>query len=86
MYKNIKNIFFLLSFAIFLFLTINHYLSNENVIFINKSRLAYTLKTNENLPLLKNDTNNIIIYTNELDQFKKKRKKRFWERLINNNE
>ena len=36
----------------------------------------------ENLPVLQNDTNNIIIYKNDLEEFKKKRKKRFWEDLI----
>ena len=36
----------------------------------------------ENLPVLKSDTNNIIIYKNDLEEFKKKRKKRFWEKLI----
>jgi hypothetical protein len=37
-----------------------------------------------NLPVLKNDTSNIIIYINDLEDFKKKRKKRFWEKLISN--
>ena len=37
-----------------------------------------------NLPVLKNDTNNIIVYMNDLEDFKKKRKKRFWEDLISN--
>ena len=37
---------------------------------------------NENLPLLKSDTNNIIIYKDGLEEFKKKRKKRIWEELI----
>ena len=36
------------------------------------------------LPLLKNDTNNVIIYKNELEEFKNKRKKRPWEELISN--
>ena len=35
-----------------------------------------------NLPLLKNDTNHVIIYKNELEEFKNKRKKRPWEELI----
>jgi hypothetical protein len=38
----------------------------------------------ENLPVLKNDTKNIIIYKNDLEEFKKKRKKRPWEKLISN--
>ena len=37
-----------------------------------------------NLPLLKNDTNNIIIYIDDLEEFKNKRKKRIWENLISN--
>ena len=41
-------------------------------------------KYENNLPLLKSDTNNVIIYKNELEEFKNKRKKRFWEKLISN--
>ena len=41
-------------------------------------------KNEVNLPLLKNDTNNIIIYKNGLEKFKNKRKKRIWEKLISN--
>jgi hypothetical protein len=52
------------------------------MIHINKSRSTYALILYNNLPLLKNDTNNIIAYKNDLEEFKKKRKKRFWEKLI----
>ena len=38
------------------------------------------------LPVFENDTNNIIVYKNDLEKFKKERKKRFWEKLINNEE
>jgi len=40
--------------------------------------------TKADLPLLKNDTNNIIFYVDDLQVFKEKRKKRFWEKLITN--
>ena len=53
----------------------------------NKSRSSYSLtlrKYENNLPLLKNDTNNIIIYIDDLEEFKNKRKKRIWENLISN--
>ena len=53
--------------------------------FTNKSRTSYSLSVindNKNLPILKNDTNNIIVYKNDLDEFNKKRKKRIWENLI----
>ena len=84
MYKKIKNITFLLSLIIFIFLTINYYLSDKNIIYTNKSRSSYSLEANQKLPILKNDTSNIITYKNGLDEFKKKRKKRFWEKLISN--
>ena len=64
-----------------------YYFSEQNLIFINKSRSLYSLTLNQyedNLPLLKNDTNNIITYINDLEEFKNKRKKRPWEKLISN--
>ena len=84
MFKKIKNIFFLLVFFIFIFLITKYYFSEENRIFTNKSRSSYSITSinKNNLPLLKNDTNNIIIYIDDLKNFKKKRKKRFWEKLI----
>ena len=87
MFSKIKNKLFLIIFFIFIFLVTKHYFSDENVIFTNKSRSSYALQVNidnKNLPILKNDTNNIIIYKNDLDEFKKKRKKRIWEGLISN--
>ena len=69
-------------FIISTFFTINYYFSEKNMIHINKSRSTYTLTLYNNIPLLKNDTNNIIVYKNDLEEFKKKRKKRFWEKLI----
>ena len=85
MFRKIKNMLFLIIFSIFIFLVTKHYFSDENVIFTNKSRSSYALQVNidnENLPVLKNDTNNIIIYKNDVEEFTKKRKKRFWEKLI----
>ena len=85
MYTKIKNTLFLIIFSIFIFLVTKHYFSDENVIFTNKSRSSYALQVNidnKSLPILKNDTNNIIIYKNDVEEFTKKRKKRFWEKLI----
>ena len=84
MLKKFKTIFYLVSFSIFTFLTINHYFSEENIIYTNKSRSIYSIESYNELPLLKNNTNNIIVYKNDLEEFKKKRKKRFWEKLISN--
>ena len=88
MIKKINYIFQILFSLIFTFLVTKHYFSNENIILINKSRSSYILNLNQeikSLPTLKNDTSNIIIYKNDLEEFKKKRKKRFWEKLISNN-
>ena len=85
MFRKIKNMLFLIIFSIFIFLVTKHYFSDENVIFTNKSRSSYALQVNIDnkiLPILKNDTNNIIIYKNDVEEFTKKRKKRFWEKLI----
>ena len=85
MLLKIKKAFCLVSFFIFVFFTTKHYLSDQNIIFTNKSRSSYLYLANKNLPVLKNDTNNIIIYKKDLDEFKEKRKERFWEKLISNN-
>ena len=85
MFSKIKNTLFLIIFSIFTFLVTKHYFSDENVIFTNKSRSSYALQVNidnKSLPILKNDTNNIIIYKNDVEEFTKKRKKRSWEDLI----
>ena len=87
MIKKISNTFFLIILFLFIFLVTKHYFSEKNIIFTGKSRTSYSLmasKRIENLPVLKNDTNNIIIYKNDLEEFKKKRKERFWEKLISN--
>ena len=88
MYKKIKNIFFLITFISFIFFVTNYYFSEQNFIFTNKSRSSYlvTLSNGQNnLPVLKNDTNNIIVYKTDLEEFKKKKKKRLWEKLISDN-
>ena len=89
MLEKIKSVFFLISFFSLIFLVSRHYFSEQNIIYTNKSRSSYVIKTNKedsNLPVLKNDTDDIIVYKNDLEEFKKKRKKRIWERLISNND
>jgi len=83
MLKKIKNIFYLASFFIFIILTTKFYFSDKNIKETNKSRSFYSAKLNnntQNLPLLKNDTNNIIEYINDIEIYKKKKKKyTFWD-------
>jgi len=85
MFKKIKNILFLLSFLSFFIFTINIYFSDENIRQTNKKRSFYSVKLNadfSNLPLLKNDTNDIIEYRNDIEVFKKKKKNyKFFELL-----
>ena len=86
MYKKIRNIFFLTIFFGFIFIVVKYYFSEQNIIFTNKSRSSYLItsgKDKNNLPILINDTNNIIVYINDLEDFKNKRKK-VWEELISN--
>ena len=87
MYQKIKNVFFLLIFFAFIFIVTKYYFSEQNTIFTNKSRsshLAILENGNDNLPILKNDTNDVIVYINGLEDFKNQRKERVWEELISN--
>ena len=82
MLKKIKNIFYLVSFFIFIFLTTSFYFSDQNVRLTNKSRFIYPTKLKnitQNLPLLKNDTSDIIEYRTDVEIYKKKKKNyTFW--------
>ena len=83
MLKKIKNIFYITSFFIFIILTTRFYFSDQNIKETNKSRSLYSVELNnntQNLHLLKNDTNNIIVYIDDIEIYKKKKKKfTFWD-------
>ena len=82
-----RNISLVAIFLIFLFLITKYYFSEENITLTNKLRSLHmvTQSVNKNnLPILDNDTNNIILYKNNLQDLKKKKKRRFWEKLISN--
>ena len=83
MLKKIKNIFYIASFFIFIILTTSFYFSDKNVRSTNKSRSIYaTVQKNniQSLPLLKNDTSDIIEYRNDIEMYKKKKKNyKFWD-------
>ena len=82
MIKRIKNTLFLVSFFTFIFFLINFYFSDENIKQINKSRFNYLNKLDKyklDLPLLENDTNNIIEYKNDIENNNKNKKYNlFW--------
>ena len=85
MLKEIKYLVFIAIITLFLLFTGKYYFSNEN---IKNSYRSY--KNNDqkikdyskNLPLLKNDTENIIEYVKQTDK-KKKKKFNFWKLLEN---
>ena len=83
MLKKLKNIFYLGSFFIFIVLITKFYFSEQNIRETNKSRSFYSVELNsntQNLPLLKNDTSNIIEYIDDIEVYKKKKKKyTFWD-------
>ena len=78
MLKKIKYIFYLFSPITFIILISIYYFSDQNVKNTNKSRSLYSsefFKDIKNLPLLKNDTENIVEYRDDVEIYKKKKKK-----------
>ena len=88
MLKEIKYIFYLLTIFFFILFIIKFYLSDNNIKRGKKVLLQYQNELDKKfsvLPIIKNDTNNIIEYTNEIEEFKNKKQRKFWE-LIKTNE
>ena len=82
MYKELKNVFYIVVIFIFVFFTLKYYFSDQNK---KKSYRSLNKKINDyakNLPLIKNDTNNIIEYVENAGTDNKK-KYNFWKLLIN---
>ena len=87
MLKEVKYIFYLLAIFFFIFFVIKFYLSENNIKRSNKIIFQYQNELDKkfnNLPIIKNDTNDIIEYTNEIEVFKNKKQRKFWELLKTN--
>ena len=85
MLKEIKYLIFIVIIALFIFFTGKYYFSNENIKNSYRSYKNIDQKIKDyskNLPLLKNDTENIIEYVKQTDK-KKKKKFNFWKLLDN---
>ena len=85
MLKEIKYLFFIVIITLFLFFTGKYYFSNENIKNSYRSYKNIDQKIKDyskNLPLLKNDTENVIEYVKQTDK-KKKKKFNFWKLLEN---
>ena len=85
MLKEIKYLIFIIIISLFLFFTGKYYFSDEN---IKKSYRAYKnidekIKVySKDLPILENDTQDIIEYVKQTNK-KKKKKFNFWNLLEN---
>jgi len=86
MLKEIKYLIFALIISLFIFFTVKYYFSDDNkkksyrsLNYIDKKIEIYS----EKLPILENDTKNIIEYV-EQTNIKKKKKFNFWKLLENN--
>ena len=85
MLKDIKYLIFIVIITLFIFFTGKYYFSNENIKNSYRSYKNIDQKIKDyskNLPLLKNDTENIIEYVKQTDK-KKKKKFNFWKLLEN---
>ena len=87
MLKEVKYVVYLLTIFFFIFFVIKFYLSENNIKKSNKVLIQYQNKIDKkfnNLPIIKSDTNNIIEYTNEIEEFKNKKQRKFWDLLKTN--
>ena len=82
MFKEVKYVVYLLTIFFTIFFVIKFYLSENNVKRSNNIILQYQNELDKkfnNLPIIKSDTNDIIEYTNEIEEFKNKKQRKFWE-------
>ena len=86
MLKEIKYLIFALIISLFIFFTVKYYFSDDNKKKSYRSLNSIDKKIeiySEKLPILENDTKNIIEYV-EQTNIKKKKKFNFWKLLENN--
>ena len=85
MWKEVKYVIFIVVISSFLFFTVKYYFSDKN---IKKSYRSYNSVDERikiyslKLPILENDTNDVIEYVNQTNK-KKKKKFNFWKLLEN---
>ncbi len=87
MLKEVKYVVYLLIIFFFIFFVIKFYLSENNIKWSNKVILQYQNISDKkfiNLSIIKDDTNDIIEYTNEIEEFRNKKQRKFWDLLKTN--
>ena len=84
MYK-IINLFFLIIILLFFFNVYNYYSSNKNIknINLNRSNIEEIIKTKiSDVPVLENDTNNVIEFNSSFsEEIKDNKRRSFWNLL-----
>ena len=84
MLKEIKYVVYLLTIFFFIFFVIKFYFSKDNIKWSNKVIIQYQNildKKFNSLPIIKDDTNDIIEYTSEIENFKNEKQRKFWDLL-----
>jgi len=85
MLKEIKYLIFILIISLFIFFTGKYYFSDENIknSYRSYQNIDQKIKNySKELPVLENDTDDIIEYINQTNK-KKKKKFNFWKLLEN---
>lgn len=88
MLKEVKNLIFIVVIFLFIFFTLKYYFSdiNKKKSFRSLNNIEERLKLySEKIPVLDDDTKNIIEYIEQTNN-KKRKKFNFWKLLDNNNE
>jgi len=84
MYK-IINLFFVIVFFLFFLIVYNYYSSNKNIKTnnLNRSNIEELVRSkNFNIPILKNDTNDVIKFNDSFtEEIKDNKKRNFWNLL-----
>ena len=87
MFKEIYKVIYFIIILLFVYLLFAIYFSEENIKKIKKNRVNIENSFNDylsNLPILENDTNDVIIYNSSEFLEKKIKKRKFWELLKKN--
>ena len=84
MLKEIKYVVYLITIFFSIFFVVKFYISENNIKRSNKIIFQYQNELDKqfsNLPIIKDDTNDIIEYTSEIEDFKNKKQRKFWDLL-----
>jgi hypothetical protein len=87
MFKEIYKVVYFIIILLFVYLLFAIYFSEENIKRIKKNRVNIENSFKDylsNLPILENDTDNVIVYNSSEFLEKKIKKRKFWELLKKN--